>query len=441
MISKDRIALGEFVLDQAKKLGAQSSSVRIATERSVQVEVRTGQIDKLQESVAQSLSLGLYVDGKYSSHSTQKLDRPALTSFIEEAVALTRYLTADPFRCLPEPELSKLETGIDLKSVDPRYQTLEMPQRIALAKAAEAAARAATGGACLSSSAGYGDSHVQVSALNSNGFRGEHEATGFNLSADATVKDGDKGRPEDYAYGSVRHFADLPLPEQLGREAAERALAKRGQTKLPSGAYDLLIENRVAGQLLRGLLDPMGAASLQQKSSWLDGKLGKKIASEKLTLVDDPFLPKGLGSRRFDGDALGLRRRVLVEGGILKAYLVDNYFGRKLKLTPTGGGITNLTLPGGEGNLEALLKNLNRGILVQGFIGGNYNGTTGDFSYGIMGQLVENGRIVKAVNEMNLTGNMLDLWSRLEGTGADLNVNSSLRLPSLLFRGLELSGS
>ena len=132
---------------------------------------------------------------------------------------------------------------------------------------------------------------------------------------------------------------------------------------------------------------------------------------------------------------------MLVEGGILKAYLVDNYFGRKLKLTPTGGGITNLTLPGGQGNLEALLKTLNRGILVQGFIGGNFNGTTGDFSYGLMGQLVENGRIVKAVNEMNLTGNMADLWGRLERAGGDLHVHSSLRLPSLLFRGLELSGS
>jgi PmbA protein len=282
---------------------------------------------------------------------------------------------------------------------------------------------------------------VAVRAYNSAGFHGELEGTSFNLSAEATVKDGAKGRPEEYAYSSARHLADLAGPEALGKEAARRALAKVGQAKQPTGTYDILVENRVAGRLLGGLVQCMSAGSIQQKNSFLDGKLNEKIGSAKLTLVDDPFIPRGLGSMRFDGENLALAKRTLIEGGLLRTYLADNYFGRKLGLTPNGGGTTNLILKAGEGDLEAMAKAMGRGILINGWIGGNFNGTTGDFSYGIMGQLVEGGRVVKPLNEMNLTGNFIDLWTRLEAVGGDPAPSSSWRIPSLLFRGLQLSGS
>jgi len=440
MTQKERVAIAEKVMDLARKAGAKASSVRLSTRRNVQVEVREGQIDKLQEALSQSLALDLFLDGKYSSHSTQKMDGDSLQKFVEDAIALTRYLSPDAFRQLPEPELSRLQEGPELELLDPGYHAMETPRRIELAKATEVAARSVSG-PLISSTASYSDTLSQGSLLNSAGFQGEFASTGFNLSAEVTVKDGERGRPEDYAYASVRHLADLPKPEELGGEASRRALAKVGQTKLATGGYDLLIENRVAANLLSGLVEPMAAASIQQKNSFLDGRLGKAIAASKLTLVDDPFVRRGLGSQRFDGEGIASRRRVLIEGGLLKAYLLDNYYARKLGLKPTGGSTANLVLEGGQGSLDDLLKKLGRGILVNAFIGGNYNATTGDFSYGIMGQYVEGGKIVKPVNEMNLTGNMVDLWSHLEAIGGDPFVHSSWRIPSLLFRGTQLSGS
>lgn len=437
----NRTALAEFVMAEAKKAGASACSLRLNTRRTVQVEVREGKIDRLQESMARGLGLELFVDGRYSTHTTQKLDEASLKPFILDAVALTRYLSEDKFRRLPEPELSKYSTEGDLQSLDATYDKLESPRRIELAKAAELAAREAAGAAKLSSSASWSDVRSETSAFNSAGFHGSYVGTSFNLSAETTVKDGEKGRPEEYAYSSTRHLADLAKPEALGKEAARRALAKVGQAKQPSGTYDVLVENRVAGRLLGGLVQSMAAGSIQQKNSFLEGKLDQKIASDKLTLLDDPFLPRGLGSMRFDFENLATRRRTLIEAGVMKTYLADNYFGRKMGLTPNGGNTTNVILPGGEGDLDALVKALGKGILINGWIGGNFNGTTGDFSYGIMGLLVENGRIVKPLNEMNLTGNFLDLWGRLDRVGGDPELNSAWRIPSLLFRGLQLSGS
>jgi len=441
MTHKERVAIAEKVMDLARKAGAKASSVRISTRRNVQVEVREGQIDKLQEALAQSLNLDLYLDGKYSSHATQKMDGDSLQKFVEDAVALTRYLSPDTFRQLPEAELSRLQEGPELDLMDSAYHAMETPRRIELAKATEAAAAKGAASPLISASASYSDTLSQGSLLNSLGFQGEFASSDFNLSAEVTVKDGERGRPEDYAYASVRHLADLASPEELGKEAARRALAKLGQTKLPTGGYDLLIENRVAANLLSGLVEPMAAASIQQKNSFLDGRLGKAIAASRLTLVDDPFVRRGLGSQRFDGEGIASNRRVLIEGGLLKAYLLDNYYARKLGLKPTGGSTANLVLEGGRGSLDDLVKTLGRGILVNAFIGGNYNATTGDFSYGVMGQYVEGGKIVKPVNEMNLTGNMVDLWSHLEAIGGDPFVHSSWRTPSLLFRGTQLSGA
>ncbi len=439
-MDKQAHELAQWAMDQAKKAGAQTSAVHYSARREVQVEVRVGQIDKLQESTGRSLSLELYVDGRYSSHSTQKLDRPSLKSFIQNAVALTRYLAKDEFRHLPEAELSKLLPTQDLQRFDPAYRRLDTPQRIERAKAAEAAARSVRPD-LISTSSYWIDVSEDRLLLNSLGFQGDFQSTAFGLYASATVKDGERGRPEGYEGANTCHLDDLPSAEKIGRGAVNRAAEKIGQSKLPSGLYDLVIENRIVGRLVDGLLDPMTAEAIQQKNSFLEGKLGQLIASPKLCLMDDPFLSRGLASARFDEEGLALQPRKLIDKGELKTYLVDNYYGRKLKLKPNGGSVSNLRMEGGEGSQEELLKRMGKGILVQGFIGGNSNGTTGDFSFGLVGQYVENGRIVKPINEMNLSGNLLAFWKTLDGLAADPYIYSSYRLPSLLFRGAQLSGS
>jgi PmbA protein len=130
----------------------------------------------------------------------------------------------------------------------------------------------------------------------------------------------------------------------------------------------------------------------------------------------------------------------MIEKGVLRQFYADNYYGKKLGMEPTSGSDSNLLFECGEKSLDELVKGAKEGILVNGFIGGNSNPTTGDFSYGIVGLLIENGEIVKAVNEMNISGNGKDFWNQLVAMGNEPYPYSSCMTPSMVFEKVQFSG-
>ena len=137
---------------------------------------------------------------------------------------------------------------------------------------------------------------------------------------------------------------------------------------------------------------------------------------------------------------MATKKRTIIEGGVLKTYYIDTYYGNKLEMEPTSGGTTNLVFKPGEKDLDGLLADIDRGILVTGFNGGNSNGSTGDFSFGIEGFLVEKGKLVQPVAEMNITGNFKQLWKDLVAVGSDVDTSRSWQLPSLVFDNVDFSG-
>lgn len=440
MNSKERLELARWVVERTKKAGASDVSANIYNDRSVSVEYRDGALEKLEESTQNSLSLNIYADNKYSGHSTCDLRKETLGKFIEEAVAATKYLSKDEYRSLPDPKYYPKNTDIDLQIYDEYCHSVEPALRKKTVARIEKAARAVSD-KIISASASYSDSVTESVRVHSNGFEGSRRSTSFYIGSEATVADGEKGRPEDYSYAVTRYFKDLPDPDMIGREAASRALKKIGQQKIESGKYIMVVENRTASRLIYTMFDPMTSRALQQKSSYLDGMLEKKIASEKLTIMDDPHIPKALGSRIFNDEGIALNKRYIIENGVLKNYLVDDYYGRKLKMEPNGGYPANMIVAKGSRDQSAIISDLPKAILVTGFIGGNSNGTTGDFSFGIVGHLIENGRIVKPVNEMNITGNGRDFWNTLIEVGNDPFAYSSAQVPTLVFDGVSFSGS
>jgi PmbA protein len=193
--------------------------------------------------------------------------------------------------------------------------------------------------------------------------------------------------------------------------------------------------------MVASLLGPLGAAALQQKRSFLEGKLGEAVGSPLLDLVDDPLVPRGLGSRLYDGEGMAARRFPLFEGGALRSYYVDTYYGRKLGMAPTTARSSNLAWRLGSRSQAELLRDMGEGILVTGFLGGNSNGTTGDFSLGVRGFRIRGGRLAEPVGEMNVSGNHLELWKRLAAVGNDPYPYSSMRTPTLVFEGVQFAGT
>ncbi|MDH4156026.1 MAG: TldD/PmbA family protein [candidate division Zixibacteria bacterium] len=439
MNKSERMQLAQWSAGRARKAGAADAAITVANQRDIDVEHRDGKLDKLQESTQNYLALKLYVNGRYSAHTTCDLRKETLGKFIEDAVTMTGHLTEDPFRALPNPKYYAGRREVDLQINDPFYADVTSERRVAIAREIDELTRSQSD-KIVSATSYYSDSHAELAKVHTNGFEGETESTTFEAGVEVAASDGDKGRPQDYEWRSFRFFKDLATSQVLARAAVDRVLGRLGQTKIATGVYDMVVENRAVSKLLNALTEPMGGYYLQQKSSFLDGKLGEKVASERLTLIDDPFIPAGLNSKTFDFEGMATRRRVMIDKGILKAFYIGDYYGKKLGMEPTTSSSTNTVFEYGARSPEEMLGDIKKGILVTGFLGGNYNSTTGDFSFGVFGKLVEDGRIVKAINEMNVSGNLAELFNQLVEVGNDPYVYSALRRPSMRFEGISFSG-
>ncbi len=432
----------ELSLAHAKRAGASEAAAAATQAQDAELSWRDGKVEKLEQATTRSLSVQLYVDGRYGALSTSDLRPDALAKLIQDSVALTRALAPDPQRALPDPALYANRSNAALELEDASHAQLTQESRLALARELEAAARAVPGAQRFNSvTTNVSDVRSFTFRAHSNGFEGARTETSFSLSADASITDSDGRRPGGGTWATRRFLSDLPSATQLGRMAAEKTLSRLGAVKGPSAVLTAVVENRAAGTLVNHLLAPLYAQQLQQRRSCLDGKLGAVIGSAALDVRDDPFRVRGLGSRHFDSEGISARPLPLFEGGVLRTYYVDNYYGRKLRLAPTTAKPSNLSWKPGTRGLDALIAQAGDGLLITGFLGGNSNSTSGDFSLGVEGFRIRAGTLAEPLSEMNLSGNHLAFWKHLVEVGNDPWESSTLRTPSLVFEAAQLAGA
>ncbi len=440
-MNKELLDLASLALEQAKRAGAGGCRVTISNQRDVEVSYRERKPETIKEASTRDLTISLYVDGRYSAQGTSDLRPQALSSFIAQAVAATRLLAEDPHRSLPDPKYFAGVVERDLGIDDPAYGAVKPADRHDAARKIEAAALDKGGAKLISATASVSDSRGELVMVSSNGFQGYSASTSYVSVAQVSLQDEGDRRPMAYSFAVAANRADLPEQARVGAEAVARTMAMFGARKIETASLPIIVENRVAARLLGNLLGAMSGRSIQQKQSYLADKKGQKIGSDVLTLIDDPFLPRGLGSQTFDGDGLAAKRRTVVEAGVLQEFFVDWYYSRKLGWEPTTAGASNLILPPGRRSVAEIMKDLGRGIYITEFIGGNNNSTTGDFSVGIGGQYFENGAPAHAVAEMNIASNALEFWPKLVEAANDPYPYSNQRLPSLVFRDVVVSGT
>lgn len=439
--TEDMLAIASSCIEIAKKKGANEASAGAYRVRNVDFQWRDGKVEKVEESTTRGVQLAVFADQRYAVVSTSDLRPEALETFIGDAIDLAKSLAKDPYRALPDPELYKGQSGADLQLEDPKYDSVTPEIRQKVAKEAEAAARAVKGSeAILSVTTNVSDTLTERFLVNSNGFSGKRRDTSFFVSAQVSVKDKDGRRPEDYAFGGARHFAEVPSGGSIGKDAGERTVARLGAKKGESAEMTMIIDNRAAGRMVGFLMGPLSGGALQQKRSFLDGQLGKQVFSAKITIVDDPFIPKAFGSRHFDNEGIAARVRPVIDAGTLKSYYIDTYYGRKMGMAPTSGSASNLRWTLGDKSRDGLVSSVGDGILVTGFLGGNSNSLTGDFSLGVQGFRIRGGKLAEPVGEMNISGNHLEFWKKLVAVGNDPFPYSAMRTPSLVFEGVSFAG-
>lgn len=434
------LALAQDVVARATRLGASAARASARRGREVELRLRDGQIEKLQDAQSRGVSVELYVDGRYTSHTSADLSDRGLDAFLREAVALTRALAPDPHRRLPEAALRGTPSAEPLRLADPALLgDFDKAAAEASLRRADAQLRAAPKG--ISATSTYSQSSGAWALATSDGFADAEDHTQAWMGAEITLADDGDARPEGSDWRGGRRRADLPEPEAVAAEALRQAQRRLGAKKGPSQRTQLIVEPRVAGALVGHLLRPATAAAVQQGRNFLSGKIGQTLFSPQLTLIDDPLLPQGLASHRFDGEGLAAARLPIIEGGVLRNLYVDTYYGSKAGLRPTTGGPSNRRFALGRGDLAQHVAQAKSALLVTGWLGGNSDASTGDFSLGCRGHLVRDGQVGPPVGEMNVTGNLLRLFAQLSALGDDPYPYSATQTPTLIFEDVQVSGA
>jgi PmbA protein len=426
-------------IELAQHKGAQGAWAYASRSRGRSIDLRDGEVEKVQENVSRSLSLRLWVDGRYTAHNTTDLTPARLDAFVEQAVALTRALEPDPDRLLTDPKLYEGRTTADLGLVDENLSARTLEQCIADCERMNQQARASD--RVISATSSAYDGRYGAATISSNGFSGTHELTWAGLSTEVTLRDEGDKRPEGGIGMTARHTHELPDAEQVGKLALERASLRLGTRKGPTLATTMVVDHRAAARLIGELLGPADGYSLQQNASFWQGRIGKRAVAKRLTITDEPLLPRGLGSRAFDSEGIAARAMPIIESGKLRNLYLDTYYARKLGMTPTTGEASNRVVALGKRDLSAIVADVGTGVYVTSWLGGNSDATTGDFSFGMRGHLIEGGKIGAPIGEMNVTGNLLELFSRLVEVGSDPWPFSSTLVPTLVFENVQFSGS
>lgn len=448
MITDQELDFVRQALRMAQDAGAQHARATLSKSEEDLIATLDGEVDRVTHCADRSLSLALFVDGRFGSYSTNKLDPAALRGFIGRAVAATRMVAEDPCRTLPDPARCCHDalTGDELGLVDPSRDALSPADRRQLALNASVLFNSRGGSEpqkyeIISEEGEYSDSIYETVVMDTNGVCCRHSETSFDYGVEITVEcDGEKY--SGYWWDASSRLTELDAPA-CGREALARAAGQIGSEPAPSGRYTAVIDAEMASKLVSPVLRALSGYSIQQNNSFLMDSLGRQVFPEGLTILDVPRIPGQTCSKYFDSEGVATVEAPVVERGVVKQYFINTYMAAKMQMAPTVEDATRpkvLPWPVAGLDRDAILRRCGRGILVTDFNGGNSNPVTGDFSYGIEGYLFEDGRIVRPVSGMLMTGNFLQLWSHLVAAGDDARPCQTKLVPTLAFGEVDFSG-
>lgn len=444
MIEEKELELARKVLDWSRKEGDAQCRVVISKSTSDLLDTLNGALDKVTHCLDKSLSLSLFIDGRFATFSTNRLEEKELAEFVKTSAHIARMMEKDPLRSLPDRErcCTTALKGDELGLYDSEYGSLDSEKRKSMALSqCKVYGLKGENYRVISEEGQYGDSEFDSITLDSEGLFCRHRETSFEYACEVTIEASDGSKYSNYYWTSSPFLKDFS-PKDISRTALKRAVAQIGSTPVKSGKRTMAVSTDAASKLLTPVLNALNGYSLQQNNSFLNDALGKKLFSEKVNLVDSPHKKGESGSRLFDSEGVATADMDIIRNGEVKTYFINTYISHKMGISPTIEDATRVRLlPTDKGmRQEELLSKCGDGILVTGFNGGNCNSATGDFSYGVEGFEFKEGKILKPINEMLITGNFLRLWSNLLYVADDTRPCMSKLIPSVAFADVDFSG-
>jgi len=436
----------EDTLRLAQGLGASDAGAEVSEGVGLSVSVRKGELENVERNRDKSLGVSVYLGQRRGNASTSDFSVAALRQTVQAAYDIARFTAEDPAAGLPDA--GDLATPAEVA----RELDLFHPWAIDAAAAAELARRCEDAALRVdrritnSEGAGVSAQQAHFWAGNTRGFRGGYASSRHYLSVSPIAGKG-RDMQRDGWYTSMRDAADLAAPEVVGRYAAERALSRLKSRRVPTAQVPVLFESTVAAGLLGAYVQATSGGALYRKTTFLVDSLGKKVLPAHVDIVENPHELKGKGSAPFDDEGVRTTPRQVVQGGVVAGYFLSTYSARKLGLKTTGhaGGSQNLSMTSRRtkkgDTLDAMLAKLGRGLFVTELMGQGVNYVTGDYSRGAAGFWVEDGRIAYPVHEVTIAGNLKQMLKNIQAIGADVYVQGSKSVGSVLLGPLQLAGS
>jgi PmbA protein len=362
---------------------------------------------------------------------------------------MAKVTAQDPHGGLPDAgDLAREVPELDL--LDDSARAVSVDEKIQIALDTEKTALGYDPRITNSEGAEFSNQIGRVIYASSQGFSGEYSGSTFGHSVSPiAAQNGSMQR--DYWYSSNRKFAKLESSKSVGDKAAQRVLRRLGARKVKTCEVPIVFDPEMAASLMRNLSSALSGYALYKGASFLIGKLGAKIGSELLTVIDDATIPGALGSRPFDAEGLPTRKKTVVERGELQSYLLDTYSGKKLGMKSTGNasrsvgeppGVSpaNFYLAPGRDSPEQIVKSVQAGLYVTEMIGFGVNMVTGDYSRGAAGLWIEDGELAYPVEEITIAGNLKDMFQNIEMVGNDLEMRGRITSPTIKISRMTVAG-
>lgn len=437
------IHIADDLLAIARQAGATASEIEISEGFGQSVNVRQGEVETIEHHRDKQIGVTIYLGQRKGYASTSDFSREALQATVGAAIDIAKFTAEDPCAGLPDKSQLMLGAIPDLDLFHPWTPSVETA--VNLARECEAAGLAL--GPMIQNSEGASVSTHQGHFImaNSLGFMAGYPTSRHSVGC-ALIAADESGMQRDDWYESVRDAAHLPAVADIGLKAAQRAAARLGARQCPTGEVPVIFEAPIASTIVGNLVHAASGGALYRKSSFLEGALGQKILPDFVVLEERPLLRGGQSSAPFDGDGLPTHDRDVICDGILNGYFLSVYSARKLGMAPTanGGGSHNLFMRdvrGGHADLPALIKTMDRGLLITELLGQGVNYVNGDYSRGAAGFWIEHGEIAYPVEEITIAGNMKAMLQGIVAIADDRLARSAKQSGAILINKMMVAGA
>jgi PmbA protein len=439
--------LAQQVVERAMKAGATEAEAFAQWGERANVQVNRGRIENLTSAGSKGIGLRVLVDGRLAFMSSSDFDDHTLAGLVQETVLLASQASPEPYNALPDPAPAEDVADLD----DPGISAISFEKRIELAKTLDALVFEQGPEIRHTEGAIYSDGRFQNLIVNSKGLiRSWRESFATMVVSPVAEKDGQK--QVAHYWTSARKFKDLKRPEDVAAEAYRRARMLLGGEAVSTQKVPVVMDSRTGSALFDGLVGAVNGENVYRNRSFLADKLGQRIGSDLVNVLDDGTLPGGMGSSPVDGEGVPTRRKYVVEQGVLTSFLYDTYTSRKAKTQSTGNaardsyagrpviGRLNFYLEPGERSPEDVIAEVDNGFYVIRTMGGGPNAVTGDFSAGAAGVWIKNGKLAQPVAKVTIAASMLDMLAGIDAVANDLVLDSPTATPTYRIREMTVSG-